>query len=270
MSALHTNACKHTARILLVFILGCSDPAGEPVQSSGAVDTGTHGAITFYLPYESTVATPEIAGGLSRPNVSDPILQAPGLFGQAARSETKKIAWPKANNIDLSQPGSVAFWLKPIPNQWDDSWIFNAIDGSRKLMVYNRNGSLFARMEEWGGAHAVEVTQGDISTWSTTDNSWHLVVASWGSDSVGLSLDGAPTQTTSASWLSAIPCGANGWLYGGGGKYPGYLFDELIVFNRTVSAGEITWMWGTRSTPTSPNPAIAKFGVSGERSGKLP
>ena len=91
MYALHTSATGRGAKflfLLLILMLGCQSPAGEPVQSQAAPTTGAQGAITFYLPYESSVATPDIAGGSATPNVGDPILLGTGLFGQAAKSET--------------------------------------------------------------------------------------------------------------------------------------------------------------------------------------
>jgi len=231
------------------------------IPTAGAGCTA-QGAITFYMPYESPLAAPAIAGGSPTPNSSDPIQLAPGLFGQAANSATPYISWPAAGNIDLGRAGSVSFWIKP--DQWTAvNWIVTVYGGERKFMVYSRDGALYSRMEHNGGAQeAVEVTQGDISTWGTTDNSWHLVVATWGSDYVGLSLDGAPTSTASATWLPAIPGGPGGLLFAGGDNYAGFLRDELMVFNRTLWDGDIAWMWGTRSAPSSPNPAIAQFGTS--------
>src|SRR6185436_16968199 len=100
---------------------------------------------------------------------------------------------------------------------WGDVELpFVLFDGDRKLMVWNQFGRLFARIEDWGPAHnqAVEVQQGSAATWKTVKD-WHLFVVSWGTDSISLSVDGAPPAVSTVPWLPSFGYTDAGMIYSG-------------------------------------------------------
>src|SRR5262249_25226795 len=142
----------------------------------------------------------------------------------------------------------------------------------RKFYLYPHpsDRSLRARIEHIFNPEYAEALQGDTTTWST-DNTWHLVVASWGNDRIGLSVDGAPPTITRVPWLPGIPTGG-GYLYVSGIGSPGFSTDELFIFNRPLANDEISWLYDTRTAQIEsnlldggaavtgqPNPAIVQF-----------
>jgi hypothetical protein len=234
----------------------------------------SEGAITFHLGYDNPSPTiGDRAGGTGQPDQANQVAQVgQGLFGQAELATSPQLTYRKGGNIDLSRPGSLAFWLKP--DQWGDVELpLILFDGSRKLMVWNQSGRLFGRIEDWSGANnpAVDVDQGSAATWKTVKD-WHLFVVNWGTNSISLSVDGATPALSTVSWLPSFGYTDAGMIYSGssGGGWPdngrqSFLMDELIVLNRPMTTAEIRWLATTRATPGVPNvanPALAYFGIT--------
>ncbi|MBC8134033.1 MAG: hypothetical protein H7X95_13700 [Deltaproteobacteria bacterium] len=244
-------------------LFGCLGEQGPTIEATRSDLTVSKGALSFYMGFQTTSSTADIAGGSG--TAADPsatILQGSGLFGQAANANTPGLTWAKKGNLDLARPGSLAFWIKP--NQWtaNSSQIpLVAIDGSRKLVVVANPGGLIAHFEIWNTPTHTAVAQGSTSGWPT-DTSWHLVIVTWGTESIGISFDGATPATAPASWMPGLrgsDSDAGSIFFGGGGQF---WIDELMAFNRQLWQHEIQWLWGTRTQATLPNPAVAHFDVT--------
>lgn len=94
---------------------------------------------------------------------------------------------------------------------------------------------------------------------SLTDNTWHHIVASALDDSVNLEVtyyvDGIQVgQTTSPSFTDTqtedayLTIGADLWY--SGANFPGYI-DEVLIFNRSLSSGEVASLYDSRATSYS-------------------
>jgi hypothetical protein len=224
------------------------------------VSSGPLGAIAYYDDFESATGVAPIAAPAGTVPGAFPtgqtLVQAPGLFGQAGSSMGPQMTWSQAGNIDLSNPGSISFWIKP--NQWasDNSAAqLVARDGNHQLIIESYQGQYLLQIQDLSqlpNMVTAEAWQGNTTRWAT-DTNWHLIVANWGTNYIALSVDSQAAATTTVPWLPSIAGPHGGSLITGlYGDSPFYFWDELLVLNRPMTDREIAWVWSTRTGPRSP------------------
>src|SRR5690349_4668937 len=101
-----------SALLVVSLALACHSSGDSNFDRKSAA-LGAQGAITFHLSYDSPdPLAADRTGGASRPRETGrPVEVGDGLYGQAEKATTQRLSWDKKNNVDLSRPGSAAFWV---------------------------------------------------------------------------------------------------------------------------------------------------------------
>ena len=206
--------------------------------------------ITFYASFDNGAGA-DLSVGNGAPNdAKTAIATRPGIFGTAFLSGEQGIAYRAEKNLDLSKPGALAIWVCAFEWQRDAPdvpylFFVNVMSQGRQIMLARmgsavNNEAIYAYGKA-GEAAKVSIV-GNSKTWQ--NNQWHLLVLNWQNGAFEFSLDGnAPQREALPAFEKAE--GKPGQIFVGSASEVNqkYLLDELLVFNRSLSAEEIAWLW---------------------------
>ncbi|MDH3976245.1 MAG: NapC/NirT family cytochrome c [Deltaproteobacteria bacterium] len=167
-------------------------------------------------------------------------LWTPGRYGQALdfeRDTSDNVSVPDANSLDLSKAGSV------------EAWIRKESDNAGQTIV--SKGSAFSLYEEIGGkvsfqwATAAKVTSNTV----LSAGKWYHVAGTYDGSAITIYINGQPEN--SISHIVDAAANNNPLTVGNqnGSNYFDGVIDELVVYNRSVTAPEVLQRYG--AWPTS-------------------
>jgi hypothetical protein len=256
---------RHFSLCAVMALLPLSARAAAPSAAENPGLSLLNNAITFYAGFDSGSASADLANGKA-----DPIALAgkgvymPGRYGKALLTGVKgggaMVTYATGKNVDFTAPGALSFWAAPV------KWIGADEQPQRPylhfLSVPARRGSLI--IERMGFSvkpkRADRLILGyfnmaDLKTamtgyatlkWQAGD--WRLVVMNWDVNGFSTSFNGsAPRRVEFSRRLAQGDFPASGkaavvQIGNGGGETT--LIDELIFYNRTLSAEEIKTLAG--------------------------
>ena len=141
--------------------------------------------------------------------------------------------------------GSVSLWYKSVAGAaaGDSLFDFN-YNGDGLSIFFNTSHTLnFSHRADYGSWYSEYFEIPDI----TTDTAWHNVTATWnvngGSETMTFTLDGVRKANNNAI---ATPASYGGTAYlgnDGGLNYYAGTIDEVRIYNRALSAGEVTRLY---------------------------
>ncbi|NNM88645.1 MAG: hypothetical protein HKL95_09010 [Phycisphaerae bacterium] len=210
-------------------------------------------AISFYMSFNQLSRVATMSDGVGAPvRYQGRLLLRHGLYGHAMLAGNQSsITYSAKGNIDLSKSGSLAVWVTPY--QWKNvrrhvPWMMwlDIKDHGRELIVAREGNRLnHEAVEFWGssfGNKGKGVFPGSTISWQD-GQWWHLLVVDWTPHSISACVDGKGWQQVSDPWLG------HATRMTGTIKIPREpvtqqcLLDELMVFNRPLSGGEVWWLY---------------------------
>jgi len=139
------------------------------------------------------------------------------------------------NNIPQGNADrSVCLWIKNI----------GPLNTVRSYFNYSIDNNSFAFTEEQSPNYKVVSNYtNNISSTSAPDSLWHCLVATHASGTTTFYIDGVLTGTKVLTYYnnsSLVRMGRSPSSVGNGVLFPGYLADELIIYNRALTPTEVS------------------------------
>lgn len=235
---------------LVVFSVGC-----------GAGAASVDDALTFRASFDGTVEA-EAAPGGGAPEIKGTVKFADGVFGKALEvGETgATLTFPSKGNLPLEK-GTVEMWLLPVKwnmaelNRYDAHHIFfRAQDANGWFQIYKFDKNLFWCVR---GKNSDYATLQGLITYEAVIGRWVHLVTTWDGDDVRQYVNGQEFEKK----LKPMPALPAKFEIGdiefagttpGGRKPMTTLMDELRIYNRPLTAGEILSRFAAGITALAP------------------
>lgn len=170
----------------------------------------------------------------------------PGVHGQALLSSDFTLDYAVTGSV-LRTTGSMAIWIKPRTLKHAHTYFLPAVlhaQAGEYQVLFGRMGVaanrelLYAHL-----AHAKDrttATLGSMKDWRL--EAWHLLVAVWNRQGVGLSMDGAPPTWTTVQVPVAGDEAAGFRISLLGVGEDTFVYDEMLLLNVALTPEEIAWL----------------------------
>ena len=160
----------------------------------------------------------------------------------------------------VNQTRSFAFWFKHTTNQVHSFFSFNSgINGTNTFQSFYAsydNNELFIGKVDSNNFTSVSVPL-------TYNTNWTHVAMTFDGSTLKIYINGALEKTQAFSYPVVLASGkARFGRSPGGTPYPGYNFDEFVLYNRALTATEITQVYQAVSPNGIRNVEKANFAVS--------
>lgn len=272
---------EEVAGIVRATLLTLACAVGVTVAGADAAEDRADGArgaelaadwIRFRASFDAEVEATFALGDAAPVRVQGNIRFEPGRRGEAIRMGTRaggaELRYALRDNVDLTKPGAVAFWVAPLA--WDESGagdqyvrLVRIHAGRGSMLLVQRERRAAQRREERflaglfaTGASGVEgdryLALSAGPRWAK--RSWHLVVLTWDRTGFGASLDGEPIawQPLPGALLERLVGDQGGaQLVLGGNTGEAWLLDDLTVYGRSLTDADVRRLRGDPAPATS-------------------
>jgi predicted ester cyclase len=227
------------------------------------VDPGTEGLVAYYA-LNGDVLDSSGNGNdgtiMDNPNLDDPIW-IDGVYGSALEFHGTGVAGTGGDfidcgndaSLDITGPISIALWIRP---DADDPEGKGTSGGETAPMAKATSDWSWQVRYGWGGAPTPYMSftfNTSPRAWASVGRNleryeWCHIACSYDGTTLKCYLDGAETDSTPmgeiASSVSPVLIGSDGWKSDWTGG-----IDEVAIYNRDLSAGEIRYLAGERGAP---------------------
>jgi hypothetical protein len=169
--------------------------------------------------------------------VNGPTSTAAGRFGRALSFDgvNDRVDVPDAASLDLSNAMTLEAWVRPTTNSgWRTALLKERGTNSLVYALYASNGAK-PDTENFTSAENIDTAPSALAL-----NTWTHLASTYDGTTLRLFVNG--TQVATKAVTGAMPNTANPLRIGGNaiwGEYFSGLIDEVRVYNRALSAGEI-------------------------------
>ena len=227
------------------------------------VDPGTDGLAAYYA-LDGDVLDSSGNGNdgtiMDNPNLDDPTW-IDGVYGSALEFHGTGVAGTGGDfidcgndaSLDITGPISIALWIRP---DADDPEGKGTSGGETAPMAKATSDWSYQVRYGWGGAPTPYMSftfNTSPRAWASVGrnlvrNEWCHIACSYDGTTLKCYLDGAETDSTPmgeiASSVSPVLIGSDGWKSDWTGG-----IDEVAIYNRDLSEGEILYLAGARAAP---------------------
>jgi len=219
-------------------------------EVSVTVDNAPATGLVLALGFNETsgVTANDASPAKNNGTVSGATSTASGKFGRALSFDgvNDRVDVPDANSLDLSTGMTMEAWVKPTTNAGYRTALMKERGANLVYALYASNG-VSPKLENFT---ATENAATAPAASALPLNAWSHLAATYDGTTMRLFVNG--TQVATKAITGAMPNTANPLRVGGNaawGEYFSGLIDEVRVYNRALSAGEIATDLATAITP---------------------
>jgi len=248
---------------LLVFVcVSCSAMAGGNLPLLPPTLERFHDDVVFYKSFDDDSPSADMAVGEAKAlAVRGKLRLRPGLWGSAilfGDGEGAELEYAMAGNMPVPRPGALSFWINTLgwKRAADEPSIYFFLAFGKGVICLQRQGDLEGGRKRGNcfiltchglpGIPNITASTTSDATQKWRAGEWHLVAITWRPSLLEAYLDGEPLQSIPLKRPIRLDEFAQGRFRIGALKGEPTLLDDLAVYRRPLSAGEIKSLWDAR------------------------